>query len=138
MTDKLLILSSISALALGAALFAAGHRLGGSAAEAGGKAALNALRAEYAEEQRRTADAYGKAVADALAKYRKEVAKGVELTGKIQAADKAHAVETAALKRKLGVIGHRGAKRGGPFRGMRNPVLCLRGGREGKQGRGQS
>ena len=78
-----------------------GYMAGHDKAEAEGLAALNALRAASQEEKRRTADAYGKAVADALEQYREQVSRGDDLAGKIMEADKAHAAENAALKRKI-------------------------------------
>ena len=90
------------ALACFGAAFMVAYNAGHDKAEAEGKAALSALRAEYQEEKRRAADAYGRAAAEALAKYRKEVARGDDLTGQILAADKAHSAETDELKRKIG------------------------------------
>ena len=103
MTDSIkgILVILVGALALAAALFTVGYRIGTDAAEAKGEAALNALRAEYQEEKRRSADAYGKAVSDALEQYRGEVARGDGLAERIATADKAHAAENAALKRRI-------------------------------------
>ena len=83
------------------AIVSVGYKLGYGKAEAEGLAALNALKAETQEERRRAADAYGKAVAETLAKYREEVSRGDSLAERITAADTAHAEENAALKRRI-------------------------------------
>ena len=78
-----------------------GYWIGHGKAAAEGKAALNALKVEHSDEQRRAADAYGKAVADALEKYRGEVARGDALAESLTAQDKTHATETKNLRRQI-------------------------------------
>lgn len=87
--------------ALVLASFIGGYARGCSVATTKGNAALNALKAEHAEEKRGEAEAYGEAVAKALEKYRAEVKRGDGLAISLAASEKARATETRNLRRQI-------------------------------------
>ena len=79
-----------------------GHQIGYGQAEAEGRAAISILKAEQSEKDRRAADAYGKALADRLADYQDEVARGNALETQLLAREKQYSAEARNLRKKIG------------------------------------
>ena len=85
---------------VGGALYNKGYVAG----EAIGEAAVSALKTKHAEEKRRDADAYGKALADTLDKYKAEVARGNALAGAMIEEREQHAREAETLERRIAAV----------------------------------
>ena len=79
----------------------AGYQIGHGKAEAEGLAAVNALKAEQSEKDRRNADAYGKAVADARERQKKEAGRANAIAAELAADKRRLASEAAKLRRKI-------------------------------------
>jgi hypothetical protein len=99
MTKRLAFMALAALLTL--ALSGGAYRLGYSHATSKGQARINALKAEQAEEARRAADAYAKAVADALDRYKTEVARADALALDLQQQDKDHARHAESLRGEI-------------------------------------
>ncbi|MDR0339914.1 MAG: hypothetical protein LBH65_06530 [Desulfovibrio sp.] len=95
-----LIFAGLAALLI-LALAVGAYRLGHGQAAAEGRAEINALKAAQAEEARRAADAYAKAVADALERYKNEVARADALALDLQPQDKDHARHAESLRDEI-------------------------------------
>ena len=78
-----------------------GYQIGYGKAEAEGQAVVNALKVEQSERDRRAAEAYGKALADRLADYQDEVARGKALETKLRAQEKQYAADARKLKKRI-------------------------------------
>ncbi|MCL1939553.1 MAG: hypothetical protein FWG04_02695 [Desulfovibrionaceae bacterium] len=97
---KMVLLGGVVLACFGAAYWVA-YSAGYGKAEAEGRASLNALKVERAEEQRRAAEAYGEALADILTEYQNEVARGDALAVDLQRQDREHNAQTQALQRRI-------------------------------------
>ena len=90
----------ILVVCLGAVCFGA-YRLGYDRAEAEGLAALRLLQVERQEERRAAAEAYGKALADTLARYQQEVAAAQQATQTLSAKNNALETQAQTLRREI-------------------------------------
>lgn len=83
------------------ALFASGYAIGHGKAEAEGQANINALKVECEEERRRNSEAYGKALAETLEQYEREVARADIVSAQYAESKKVHTKETESLQRRI-------------------------------------
>ena len=82
-------------------LVALAYWLGHNHAEAKGRAEMLALKIGWEEERRENAEAYGKALADALERSRREMERANAVTAAYAENRKKHAREADALKRRI-------------------------------------
>lgn len=94
-------IKTASILAIAVSSFFTGWAIGGGKAEAEGKAALAAHRLAVEEERRAAADSYGKALAEALAKYEQEVDRANALAARAAQERKNHEREAATLQKRI-------------------------------------
>ncbi len=79
----------------------AGYQIGHGLAEAEGQAAVNILKAEQSEKDRRAADAYGKALAERLDQQKKETRRADAIAAELSADKRRFANEAAKLRRQI-------------------------------------
>lgn len=86
----------------GAALFfASGYAAGHGRAEEKGKVLIGSLRLEREEERRAVSESYGKALAETLERYEKEVRRSNELAAEYAESRKKFTRESESLQRKI-------------------------------------
>lgn len=75
----------------------------------GGEAALHEARVDRAEEKRREAERFGKALADALAAYEAETVRVNEMVERLQEESRRHERENRAMEKRIADVAGNGA-----------------------------